>query len=178
MRPAKALLAAALTGALFLVPATANAAPSTAGSKPASKPAHKPVHKPAHKITPRFVVSKLGIVGSRTTYDVTKAPATIRVHVQVKDFDKKFDPTSVKIIVVEKASGSPATTFTVNARRVGKSKVVSNWQATITVPAGSAAATYCIRLVKVDASSPAALPVLALAKGLRGRDCFAVVNKG
>jgi hypothetical protein len=121
-------------------------------------------------------VSKLGIVGSTTTYDVTAAPATIKVHVQVKDFDKKFDPTTVKIVVVEKVTGLPATTFTVGARRVGRSAVVSNWQAAVTVPKGSVAATYCLRLVKVDDASPATLPVLALAKGLLGRDCFTVVN--
>jgi hypothetical protein len=98
------------------------------------------------------------------------------VHVQVKDFDKKFNPTSVKIVVVEKVTGMPVTTFTVGARRIGASKVVSNWAASVTVPAGSAAAQYCLKLVKVDDASPATLPVLALAKGLQGRDCFTVVN--
>jgi hypothetical protein len=159
MRPEKLILAAALTGALVLAPlAAATAAPTK------SAPA------------PKFVVSKLGIVGSTTTYDVTKAPATIKVHVQVKDFDKKFNPTSVKLIVVEKVTSAPAITFTVAARLVGKSPVVSNWAATITVPAGSAAAQYCLKIVKVDDASPATLPVLALARGLQGRDCFTVVN--
>ena len=159
MRTEKAFLATALAGALVLAPlAAATAAPSK------SAPA------------PRFVISKLGIVGSTVTYDVTKAPATIKVHVQVKDFDKKFNPTSVKIIVVEKVTGMPVTTFTVGARRVGASKVVSNWAASVTVPAGSAAAQYCLKIVKVDDANPATLPVLALAKGLQGRDCFTVVN--
>ena len=157
MRIEKALVAAAVTGGLVLAPiAAATAAPT----------------KPA----PRFVVSKLGIVGHTTTYDVTAAAATIKVQVQVKDFDKKFDPTTVKLVVVEKVSGAPATTFTVAARRVGKSKVVSSWQAAVTVPQGSVAATYCLKVVKVDDASPATLPVLALAKGLLGRDCFTVVN--
>jgi hypothetical protein len=46
----------------------------------------------------------------------------------------------------------------------------------VTVPAGSAAAQYCLTLVKVDDASTATLPVLALAKGLQGRDCFTVVT--
>jgi hypothetical protein len=159
MRPEKALLAVALTGAIVVAPlAAASAAPT----------------KATH--APRFVVSKLGIVGSKVVYDVTKAPATIKVRAQVKDFDKKFDPKTVKLVVVEKVTGTPATTFTVGARLVGRSPVVSNWLASITVPAGSAAAQYCVRIVKVDDASPATLPVLALAKGLQGRDCFSVVD--
>ena len=62
------------------------------------------------------------------------------------------------------------------ARKVGRSAVVSTWAAAITVPRGSVAATYCLKLVKVDDASAATLPVLALAKGLQGRDCFTVVN--
>jgi len=157
MRLEKALVATAAVGGLVLAPlAVASAAPT----------------KPA----PKFVVSKLGIVGHTTTYDVTAKPAVIKAQVQVKDFDKKFDPTSVKLVVVEKASGVPATTFTVAARKIGRSAVVSNWAAAITVPKGSVAATYCITIVKVDDANPATLPVLALAKGLQGRDCFTVVN--
>ena len=106
-----------LTTAGFLVTAVVGGlvlAPLTAASAASAKPA------------PKFVVSKLGIVGHTTTYDVTAKPAVVKVQVQVKDFDKKFDPTSVKLIVVEKASGTPATTFTVAARKVGRSAVVSH----------------------------------------------------
>jgi len=130
-------------------------------------------HKPAPK--PRFVISALQIVGSRTSYDVATAPAVVKFRVQVKDFDKKFDPAWVNVVVVEKVSGAPATTFTVATHRVGRSKVVTNWLGTITVPAKSAPATYCLSVVKASASSPT-LPVVATAKGLAGRDCFTVTN--
>jgi hypothetical protein len=145
MRLKRALVAAAVAGGLVLAPiAAATAAPT----KPAS----------------RFVVSKLGIVRHTTTYDVTAAPATIKVQVQVKDFDRRFDPTTVNVVVVEKVSGTPATPCTVAAHRVGRSKVVSTWQAAASVPSASAAATYCLKLVKVDDASPTALPLLALAR--------------
>jgi hypothetical protein len=159
MRLARTLVAAAAVTALVAAPV----ASATAAS-----------HKPAPK--PRFIISALQIIGSKASYDVTSAAATVRLRVQVKDFDKKFDPASVKVVVVEKVSGAAADTVTVTTHRVGRSRVVSSWLGTITVPKGSAAASYCLKLVKVDDASPATLPVLATAKGLAGRDCFTVTN--
>jgi len=159
MRLSRAL-AAATAAALTLAPAVAVSA--SARTAP---------------VKPRFVVSSLGIIGHTRAYDVTTAPATISFRVQVKDFDKKFNPKSVSVVVVEKVSGSPATSFTVKTRLTGKSKVVSTWRGSIVVPKGSAPATYCLSVVKVDPSSTAASPVKALAKGLVGRDCFTVVDK-
>ncbi len=158
MRLAGTLVATAAVTALVAAPV----ASATAAS-----------HKPAPK--PRFVVSAL-IIGSKASYDVTSAPATVRVRVQVKDFDKKFNPASVKLVVVDKAATMPAETFTVVAHRVGRSKVVTNWLGTITVPKGSAPATYCLRVVKVDDASLATATVVATAKGLAGRDCFVVTS--
>ncbi len=48
--------------------------------------------------------------------------------------DKKFDPKSVTLVVVEKASGTPVATAAVKAKRLGRSAVVTSWAATITVP--------------------------------------------
>ena len=147
------------------------AATALAGAPLASATAAK--HKPVTK--PRFVISALQIVGSTTPYDVATAPAVVKFRVQVKDFDKKFDPASVNVVVVEKVSRSAATTFTVATQRVGRSKVVTTWLGTITVPAKSAPATYCLSVVKASAGAPT-LPVVATAKGLAGRDCFTVTN--
>lgn len=159
MRRARSLVSAAVVTALVAAPvAAANAAS----------------HTPAPK--PRFVVSALQIIGSRASYDVSSAPATVRVRVQVKDFDKKFDPTSVKLVVVDKAATTPAETFTVVAHRVGRSRVVTNWLGTITVPKGSAPATYCLRVVKVGDPTLTTAAVVASAKGLAGRDCFVVTS--
>ncbi len=159
MRPTRTLVASAAAAALLAAPLA-----TTQAASHAKAPA------------PRFLISALGYVGHTSTYDVTLAPAFIKVRVQVKDFDKKFDPTTVKLIVIEKATGTPATTFVVATRRVGKSKVVSNWLGTITVPQGAAPAMYCLSVVKVDDANPATLPVLKTAKGLAGRDCFTVTD--
>ena len=127
----------------------------------------------------RFEVSKLAIVGHTRSYDVADADAVVKSRIQVKDHDKKFDPATVTLSVTEKVSGLPAVSTTVKARLAGKSKVVSNWHATVTVAKGSVApgttATYCIALVKV-ADGTAVTPVRASAKGLVGRDCFTVTN--
>ena len=127
----------------------------------------------------RFEVSKLAIVGHTRTYDVANADAVAKVTVQVKDHDKTFDPATVTLAVKEKVSGQPALMTTVNAHRVGRSKVVTNWHATITVAKGSVApgatATYCISLVKL-ADGTAVEPVRTSAKGLVGRDCFNLIN--
>jgi hypothetical protein len=162
MRLVRTLAAATITAALVAAPLAASQA------APAAK--HTPTAKP------KFAVTKLVVVGKKKTYDVTSAAAVVKVHVQVKDKDKKFDPATVKLVVVEKEAGTVVDTFTVDAKKVGKSKVVSNWHAKITVPAGSTAATYCLKVVKVDDANPATLPAVATAKGLAGRDCFAVVN--
>lgn len=159
MRLARTLVAAAAVTALVAAPV----ASATAAS-----------HKPAPK--PRFVVSALQIIGSKASYDVTAAGATVRLRVQVKDFDRKFNPTSVKVVVVERRSSAVAATFTVATHRVGRSRVVTSWLGTISVPKGSAPASYCLTLVKADDTSPATLPVVATAKGLAGRDCFTVTN--
>lgn len=135
---------------------------------------------PTHKAHAGFAVSRLTVLGHDRTYDVASAGASVKVHVQVKDHSKKFDPASVTLSVAEKESGTPATTFTVNAHRVGRSHVVSYWHATISVPQGAVApgtqATYCVSLVKVNPDSTDVLPVVARAKHLAGRDCFKVVN--
>jgi hypothetical protein len=127
----------------------------------------------------KFEVSKLVLVGHTRTYDVANADAVVKARVQVKDHDKKFDPATVTLLVKEKTSGLPASMTTVNAHLAGRSKVVSNWHATITVAKGSVApgatATYCISLVKV-ADGTAVTPVRTSAKGLTGRDCFNVIN--
>jgi len=162
MRLVRTLAAATISAALVAAPLAASQA------APAAK------HSPTPKA--KFAVTKLVVVGKKKAYDVTAADAVVKVRVQVKDRDKKFDPATVKLVVVEKIAGTVVDTFTVSARKVGASKVVSNWHAKITVPKGSAAATYCIRVVKVDDASPATLPAVAMAKGLAGRDCFVVTN--
>ncbi|MFN8168188.1 MAG: hypothetical protein U0S36_05335 [Candidatus Nanopelagicales bacterium] len=162
MRLVRTLAAATVAAALVAAPlAAAQAAPAA---------------KPTKTAKPKFAVTKLVIVGTTTTYDVTAADAKVKVHVQVKDKDKKFNPATVKLVVVEKVAGTVVDTITVDAKRVGKSKVVTNWHATVTVPKGSPAATYCLSLVKVDDTSPDTLPVVATAKGLAGRDCFVVTS--
>jgi hypothetical protein len=126
----------------------------------------------------KFEVTKLTLSGHRT-YDVANADAIVKARIQVKDHDKTFDPATVTLSVREKTSGLPASMTTVKARLAGRSKVVSNWHATITVAKGSVApgttATYCITLVKV-ADGTAVTPVRTSAKGLAGRDCFNVTN--
>ena len=164
MRLVRTLAAATISAALVAAPLAASQAAPSPGAK------HTPTAKP------KFAVTKLVVVGKKKTYDVTAADAVVKVHVQVKDKDKKFDPTSVKLVVVEKVGGTVVDTITVSARKVGASKVVSNWHAKVTVPKGSPAATYCLKIVKVDDANPATLPVLATAKGLAGRDCFVVTN--
>jgi len=157
--------AAVLTaGAVALAPLAAATAAGTA-AKPKAK----------------FAVTKLSIIRPDATRNVNAADAVIKAQVQVKDLDKKFDPKSVTLVVVEKASGTPVATAAVKAKRLGRSAVVTSWAATITVPKGSvdagATVSYCLTLVKVDPASPAALPVVATAKGLAGRDCVSVTNK-
>ena len=103
------------------------------------------------------------------------------MRVQVKDHSKKFDPASVTLTVTDKSTGQPTTTIVIDARRVGKSKVVTNWLATLTVPQGSVAAgttaVYCVSLVNVDTTAPGAAPIATSTKGLAGRDCFTVINQ-
>jgi hypothetical protein len=126
----------------------------------------------------RFEVSALALAGHTRTYDVGTVAAVVRARVQVKDHDKAFDPATVTLTLTEQASGVPVATSTVDAVRVGHSRVVSNWHATVTVPAGAVApgatATYCVRVVTV--ADQGALPVTARARGLAGRDCFTVTN--
>ena len=163
-----AVLAAATAAAVALAPMAAVAAP-------AAKP-----DKPVKPVKPNFSVSKLTILKHKKKVDVATKDAVIKARVKVKDKSKAFDPTKVKLVVTEKETGEAKDTFVVDARLRGKSKVVSNWQAKITVPAGSvepgATAVYCIKLVKVNDGDPSTLPVTKLAKGLRGRDCVKVVN--
>jgi hypothetical protein len=129
---------------------------------------------------PNFAVTKLSIVHYKKTVDVATKGAKVKVRVQVKDHSKKFNPTSVKLVVSEKVSGEEATQVTVKTHRTGKSKSVTNWQGTLSVPAGAVApgttATYCIKLVKVNDADPSTAPVVKTAKGLAGRDCFTVKN--
>jgi plastocyanin len=162
MRLVRTLAAATISAALVAAPLAASQAAPAAPKTP--------------KAAPKFAVTKLVVVPKKKTYDVTAADAVVKVRVQVKDKDKKFDPASVKLVVVEKVAGVVVDTITVSARKVGASKVVSNWHAKVTVPMGSPAATYCLKIVKVDDANPATLPEIATAKGLAGRDCFVVTN--
>lgn len=164
MRIARTLVASAAVAAVALAP--------LASVQAASHPAAK-----HHPVKPRFYVSKLAIIGSRTTFDVTKTAAVIKIRVQVKDHDKAFNPGSVNIVVALKDSDPKTpTAFEVKTRLAGHSRVVSNWLGVINVPAGSASGTYCLRTVWVDPTSTAALPVVFSAPRLPGRDCFTVVN--
>jgi hypothetical protein len=160
VRYARKVAAGLAAAAVLLLPATSAAA----------------VTKPH----PRFTVSALGLVGHTRVYDVADAPAVARVRVQVKDHDKTVDPTSVVLTVVEQVSGEPGNTTAVAATRVGSSRVVTNWHAAITLAQGAVApgttATYCLRLV--TAAAPGTAVVTATARGLAGRDCFAVTNTG
>jgi hypothetical protein len=156
-RLTRTVIAAAAGAGLVLAPLAVASSAQAAPTKP----------------KPRFVVSALTLLGPASV-DVSAAPATLKARVQVKDFSKKFDPATVRLVVVEKSGGAIVDTMTVKARKAGRSAVVSNWLARITIPQGSAPATYCIALVKVDDASPATLPVLKLAKGLQGRDCVTV----
>jgi hypothetical protein len=130
----------------------------------------------------KFAVTKLSLVPHKSTFNVygSDSDLTVKALVRVKDFDKKFEPSTVKLVVREKLSGELSTTVGVMAVLKGKSKVVSHWSAKITVPNGTVAegdtATYCIALVKVDDASSATLPAVQTAKGLAGRDCFTVIN--
>ena len=134
------------------------------------------------KPKPKFVISALTIVGHPTkagpsyTYNVTKAPATLKFRVKVKDFDKKFDPKTVTVAIQDKLSATVVQTFTVKTTLVSKSGVVSNWHGALTVPKGAPAGQYCLVVVKVDPNSTAASPVRASAKGLAGRDCFTIID--
>lgn len=161
MRLARTLIATVATAALVAAPVASASAAS---------------HKPAPK--PRFVISALQIIG-KSSYDVAHSKATVRFRVQVKDFDKKFDPTQVKVVVVKKSDSSNSM-FTVLPHRVGRSRVVTNWLGTITVPqatAPSAPVEYCLVLVKAaDTAAPYTSDVTVRAKSLPGRDCFTVTN--
>ena len=143
-------------------------------------PAATAAPKAKKDVKPKFVVSKLKIVNYKKTIDVAEKDAKVKVQATVKDKSKKFDPTSVKLVVTEKETGEAKDTFVVKAKLKGKSKVVSNWRGTIGIPQGSvdpgATAVYCVKLVKVNDSDPSTLPVVKSAKGLSGRDCFTVTN--
>ncbi len=166
-----ALAAGACAAALVL----ASGASAFAAPKP---DAHQKADKPAKAAV---AVTKLQIVNVKKVRDVATADAVIRAHVQVKDHSKKFSPDSVTLKVVQKSdTGEVESTLVVDAVRKGKSKVVTNWLAKITVPQGSVApgetATYCIRVVKaLDATVDAPL-ASTKAKGLAGRDCVTVTN--
>ena len=158
MRLVRTLAATAVASALVIAPI----AVSSAAAKPAPKA--------------RFVISALALVGP-STVDASAAATSVKFRVQVKDFDKKFDPKSVKVVVVKRTAGiDTATSFVATARLVGKSKVVSNWQGSIAIAIAkdSAPATYCLILVKVADDSKITVDSTAMAKGLRGRDCFTV----
>lgn len=156
MRLVRTLAATAVASALVIAPI----AVSSAAAKPAPKA--------------KFVISALALVGP-STVDASKAATSVKFRVQVKDFDKKFDPKSVKVVVVKRTAGiDTATSFVATARLVGKSKVVSNWQGSIAIAKDSAPATYCLILVKVADDSKITVDSTAMAKGLRGRDCFTV----
>ena len=156
MRLVRTLAATAVASALVIAPI----AVSSAAAKPAPKA--------------KFVISALTLVGP-STVDASAAATSVKFRVQVKDFDKKFDPKSVKVVVVTRTAGvDTASSFVASARLVGKSKVVSNWAGSIVIPKGSPAATYCLTLVKVADDTKITVDTTAMAKGLRGRDCFTV----
>jgi hypothetical protein len=169
MRTRTAVIAALMTGAVALAPvAGANAA------KPDPKP-----EKAQKSEKPAFAVTKLSL-GGKKTVDVTDEAATVKVRVQVKDKSGTFDPAKVRLSIVEKVTGEENVGSVVTAKLAGKSKKVSNWVGKVTIPQDSVAAgteaTYCVKLVKVVADDTSAEPVVATAKGLKGRDCVTVVN--
>lgn len=157
-----------------ILPLTFAVVAATAVTVSATVPASAHAKRPA-----RFEVSSVSVVGHDRAYDVATADAVVRARVQVKDHDRTFDPASVVLTVTEQVSGVALDTSRVQARLVGKSKVVSNWRATITVPVGSVApattATFCVVLVTV-ADGSAVAPVRTTAKGQLGRSCFTVTN--
>jgi hypothetical protein len=151
------------SAAMLVVPATvATAKPKT--DKPAKA---------------KFGVSKLSILHAKKERDVATEDAMLKAQVKVKDHSKAFDPASVTLKVTKDGTDDDGT-VKVDAKLVGKSKVVSNWRAKLTIPAGSVApgetATYCIKVVKVDPEDTEAVPTAIKAKGLQGRDCVTVVN--
>ena len=143
-------------------------------------PAAAAAPKAKKKVTPDFSITKLSITNYNKTVDVKSGPRTVKFQVQVKDKSKKFDPATVRLAVTEKVTGGESSTITVKTHRVGKSKVVTNWRGKLIIPtpeiAPGASATYCVKLVKVDDTSSATLPVVKSAKGLSGRDCFTAIN--
>jgi hypothetical protein len=170
MRTRTAAIAAVTAAGLALAP--------MAGAT-AVKPDPKPKAEKTEKVG--FAVTKLKVVGKKTV-DVADQDATIKVRAQVKDKSKAFDPSKVRITLVEKVSGAEDERFTVTAKLAGKSKKVSNWVGKVNVPQDSVAegteAVYCVKLVKVVADDPSEEPVVAQAKGLQGKDCVTVVNVG
>ena len=135
--------------------------------------------RPDKPMKAQFGVSKLSIVHANKVLDVASQDAALKVHIQVKDRSKAFDPASVTLKVTKNGTDDDGT-VKVDARLVGTSKVTSNWRARLTIPAGSVApgqtATYCITVVKVGPEGTEALPTAIKAKGLQGRDCVTVVN--
>jgi hypothetical protein len=170
MRARSAAVAAVTATAMVLAPA--------AGAF-ATKPDPKPKKQKAEKVA--FSVTQLKVAGKKKV-DVADKAARIKIRAQVKDSSKTFDPATVRITLVEKVSGEEGARLVVDARLAGKSKKVSNWVGKVNVPQGSVAegaeAVYCVKLVKVVADDPAAEPVAASAKRLKGRDCVTVVNSG
>jgi hypothetical protein len=145
---------------------------------PATAAMAKPNHDKPAKAKDSVSVSKLSILHAKKDRDVTTKDAVLKAQVKVKDHSKKFAPDTVTLKVVQKDETSEMVqAFPVDAKLVGKSKVASNWRAKITIPAGTAAGKYCIRLVKVDMSSTDEVPpTVVRAKGLQGRDCVTVIN--
>jgi hypothetical protein len=158
MRLARTLTATGVAAALVAAPIAAATA------------ADAPAHTKA-----RFAVTGLQIVTPRTV-DVADGAAVVKVRVQVKDFDRQFDPRTVKLVVTESVSGAVVDAFSVQARLLGKSRVVSNWAASITIPQGSPAGVYTVKLVKVDDASASTFPVVKRAERLPGRDTVRVVG--
>ena len=167
------------TTALAIATAAALALAPVAAASATAAPKHPSV-KHTHHVA-AITVSSLSIIGHQKIYNVADKAAVVKVRVQVKDRSKKFDPASVTLTITDKATGQPTTTIVIAAHRVGKSKVVTNWLAKLTVPQGSVAAgttaVYCVSLVNVDPTTAAAVPTATSAKGLAGRDCFTVVNQ-
>ena len=172
MRMRTATIAVATAAALALAPLSGAVA-----AKPDDKPQKPKKSQKADK--PAFKVSKLSL-GNKKVVDVADADATVKVRVQVKDRSGEFDPAKVRLSIVEKTAGTEVENLTVNAKRAGKSKKVSNWVGKVRIPQDSVPAgtsvTYCVKLVKVVADDASAEPVVATAKGLKGRDCVTVVN--
>lgn len=179
MHPLRVTAAVVTVAATAFVPvAIANAAPGGTPGSPHPKPtattsSGTPAAPTAPRPRPKFVVSQLTLGGARTV-DVKAGPVTLPVRVQVKDFDRKYD---VKTVTVSWTVDGVVQATALQGKLVGRSRIVSNWRATLATPATVApGATVKVCLKDVTVAGASTQPVKATARGLAGRDCVTVVN--